>query len=121
MTERQLIDKSDAADAKRLRWMLSGHGYFEEKVIIGCQERSDQEQDEARRLFDEAMAEERLRAQDERRATYTLEEVAAVHARRPFKPPDPSDPEASEVAPRPVGPTPCLTTEVSQDVLKDCK
>lgn len=117
-----MIDKSDAADAKRMRWMLSGHGYFmEEEFLCGHDPCGEVEQNDARRRIDEAMAEERLSLQDEKRATYTPEEVAAVHARRPFKPPDPSDPEASEVAPRPVGPTPCLTTEVSQDVLKDCK
>ena len=31
------VDKSDAADAARMRWLLNGNGYFmEEEGLCGC-------------------------------------------------------------------------------------
>ena len=52
------VDKSEAADAKRMRWMLAGNGYFmEEEMLCGHSPCDEEEQDRARRLIDEAMAE----------------------------------------------------------------
>lgn len=54
------IDKSDKADAERLRWMLSGHGYFmEEEMLCGFPPCCEEEQDEARIKIDRAMKESR--------------------------------------------------------------
>lgn len=49
------IDKSDAADAARFRWLLEGNGYFmEEQFLCGHEETSNPaQQDEARRRIDE--------------------------------------------------------------------
>lgn len=48
-----------AADAARLRWMLAGNGYFlEEEMLCGHRGCSQEEQDEARRKIDAAMASE---------------------------------------------------------------
>jgi hypothetical protein len=48
------LDKSDAADAARLRWMLNGHGYFlEEEGLCG---HCGTESDKARREIDKQMA-----------------------------------------------------------------
>ena len=50
------VDKSIEADAKRLRWMLSGNGYFlEEQGLCGHDPCSESEQDNARREIDEMM------------------------------------------------------------------
>lgn len=50
------MDKSDAADAKRFRWLLAGHGYFmEEEYLCGHGEPDEKEQDAARAKIDEAM------------------------------------------------------------------
>lgn len=52
------IDRSDAADAKRFRWLLAGHGYFmEEAMLCGHAPTEDDEQDCARLKIDEAMQE----------------------------------------------------------------
>lgn len=52
------IDKTIEADARRFRWILSGHGYFmEERGLCGFRPCSESEQDEARRAIDEAMRE----------------------------------------------------------------
>jgi hypothetical protein len=53
------IDKSDAADAKRFRWLLDGNGYFmEEESLCGPWQDMDDdaERDRARASIDEAMA-----------------------------------------------------------------
>ena len=50
------IDRSDGADAKRMRWLLSGHGYFmEEEMLCGVSPCSNVEQDRARLAIDAAM------------------------------------------------------------------
>lgn len=50
------LDKSDAADAKRLRWLLNGNGYFlEEEGVCGHSPCSEDQQDAARRLIDAEM------------------------------------------------------------------
>lgn len=50
------MDRSDAADARRLRWLLSGNGYFlEEQNLPGGV--SKDEMDDVRREIDEAMEE----------------------------------------------------------------
>jgi hypothetical protein len=56
------IDRSDAADARRMRWLLdNGNGYFmEENGLCGpWQDAGDEkEADRARAAIDEAMQEE---------------------------------------------------------------
>ncbi len=50
------VDRSIEADAKRMRWLLSGNGYFmEEQMLCGHPPCSEDEQDTARREIDEAM------------------------------------------------------------------
>lgn len=50
------VDKSEAADAKRMRWILAGNGYFmEEEMLCGHKPCDEYEQNEARRIIDEAM------------------------------------------------------------------
>lgn len=52
------VDKSDAADAKRMRWLLSGHSYFmEEEMLCGHAPTGQDEQDRARAEIDAAMSE----------------------------------------------------------------
>ena len=53
------VDKSDAADAARMRWLLNGNGYFmEEEGLCGCSPVSKPaDQDYARARIDEAMKE----------------------------------------------------------------
>lgn len=52
-----IVDKSIEADAKRMRWLLDGRGYFmEEEGLCGDGPCSEQEQDDARRAIDEAMS-----------------------------------------------------------------
>lgn len=52
------VDKGDAADAKRLRWLLDGNGYFlEENHLCGHGPCSEIEQDEARMVIDRVMRE----------------------------------------------------------------
>ena len=56
MPEKSEIDRSDAADANRFRWLLSGNGYFmEEQQLCGHEPSSPSEQDNARREIDDAM------------------------------------------------------------------
>jgi hypothetical protein len=51
------VDRSDAADAKRMRWLLDGNGYFmEEERLCGHKPCDEDEQDHARRLIDQEMA-----------------------------------------------------------------
>jgi hypothetical protein len=54
-------DQSDAADAKRFRWLLAGRGYFMEECEL-CGPWSDKddtmEHDRARKAIDEAMRDE---------------------------------------------------------------
>ncbi len=48
--------RQDRKDADRLRWMLSGHGYFlEEEMLCGTGPTSDEEKAEARERIDVAM------------------------------------------------------------------
>lgn len=55
----QPVDKSVEADAKRMRWLLSGNGYFmEERMLCGNGPCEEDEQDDARREIDEAMKED---------------------------------------------------------------
>jgi hypothetical protein len=50
------MDRSDAADAKRFRWLLAGNGYFmEENFLCGHSPCSETEQDEARAAIDAAL------------------------------------------------------------------
>lgn len=56
--ERVTSNSADADDANRMRWLLSGHGYFmEEEMLCGHGPCSKEEQDEARRQIDAAMLE----------------------------------------------------------------
>lgn len=49
---------ADKADAERMRWLLSGNGYFmEEEMLCGHGPCSQEEQDDARRKIDAAMLE----------------------------------------------------------------
>ncbi len=59
MADKQTIDRSDAADAARFRWILNGNGYFmEEEMLCGPPGPTGQdEQDAARIQIDAAMAE----------------------------------------------------------------
>ncbi len=51
------MDRSESADAKRFRWLLSGNGYFmEENFLCGHAPTTPEEQDKARAEIDEAMA-----------------------------------------------------------------
>jgi hypothetical protein len=51
------VDRSDAADAKRFRWLLAGNGYFmEEQLLCGHAPSDQQEQDDAREQIDAAIA-----------------------------------------------------------------
>lgn len=52
-------DKSDKADAKRMRWLLDGNGYFmEEDMLCGHAPCSEEEQDECRAKIDIATEED---------------------------------------------------------------
>jgi len=54
-----IVDRSDAADARRFRWLLSGHGYFmEERFLCGHGPCPEEEQDNARMVIDDAMTAE---------------------------------------------------------------
>lgn len=49
---------ADEDDARRMRWMLAGNGYFmEERTLCGHGPCSQKEQDNARRQIDAAMLE----------------------------------------------------------------
>lgn len=55
------IDRSEAADARRFRWLLQGNGYFmEEQFLCGrsCEPDDIEEHDNARHQIDAAMARE---------------------------------------------------------------
>lgn len=57
------MDRSDKADAARMRWMLSGNGYFmEEQYLCGHGPCPDEEQDRARKSIDHAMKYDREHA-----------------------------------------------------------
>jgi hypothetical protein len=50
------LDKSDAADAARFRWLLNGHGYFmEEEHLCGHGPCHEIEQDDTRLAIDSQM------------------------------------------------------------------
>lgn len=52
-----IVDKSIEADAKRMRWLLNGNGYFMEELhLCGHAPCDEKEQDDARREIDEAMS-----------------------------------------------------------------
>lgn len=52
-----MIDKSDSADARRLRWLLEGNGYFmEEEGLCGHTPCDEEEKDAARAKIDEEIA-----------------------------------------------------------------
>lgn len=54
-----IVDKSAEADAKRMRWLLDGHGYFmEEEMLCGQPPCNEKEQDEARLAIDQRMEED---------------------------------------------------------------
>ena len=54
---REIVEKSVEADARRMRWILSGHGYFmEEEMLCGHGPCNEDEQDAARARIDEAMS-----------------------------------------------------------------
>jgi hypothetical protein len=51
------MDRSDAADARRFRWLLNGNGYFmEEQGLCGHGPVDQEEQDGARAEIDAAIA-----------------------------------------------------------------
>ena len=53
----QTVDRSDEADARRMRWLLDGNGYFmEEEMLCGRGRHSQEEQDAARLAIDAQMA-----------------------------------------------------------------
>lgn len=48
------IDKSDAADAARFRWLLEGNGYYmEEEFLCGHMPTDEAERDRARQRIDD--------------------------------------------------------------------
>ena len=50
------MDRSDAADARRFRWLLAGNGYFmEEQGLCGYPPCDEDEQDGARERIDAAI------------------------------------------------------------------
>ena len=50
------VDRSIEADAKRMRWLLNGNGYFmEEEMLCGHDFCTEADQDDARRMIDDAM------------------------------------------------------------------
>lgn len=51
------IDRSDEADARRFRWLLSNHGYFMEEGMLCFCATTEEEKDEARSIIDEEMDE----------------------------------------------------------------
>lgn len=54
------IDRSEKADAARFRWLINGNGYFmEEQGICGPWSNSQEDKDEARKIIDEWIAEEK--------------------------------------------------------------
>src|ERR1700686_3541683 len=51
-----MIDRSDAKDAARFRWLLAGNGYFmEQNLLCGFPETDEDERDDAREKIDEAI------------------------------------------------------------------
>lgn len=56
--DKKPVDRSDEAEARRMRWMLAGNGYFmEEEGLCGHGPCDDTEQDDARRRIDDAIQE----------------------------------------------------------------
>ncbi|MEQ8829529.1 MAG: hypothetical protein RLW87_06950 [Alphaproteobacteria bacterium] len=50
------VDRTDAADAARLRWLLDGNGYFlEDEMLCGLPPTDEGEQDKARLAIDAEM------------------------------------------------------------------
>lgn len=57
--ETHVTDRSDAADARRFRWLLEGNGYFlEEANTCGHSPVSDEEKDQARDMIDDNFPQE---------------------------------------------------------------
>lgn len=55
------LDRSEAADAKRFRWLLSGNGYFlEESFLCGRGNNAKEAQDRAREAIDLEISHEQL-------------------------------------------------------------
>ena len=53
------VDRSDAADARRMRWILDGNGYFmEERYLCGYAPCSDAEKDDCRAAIDAEIEEQ---------------------------------------------------------------
>ncbi len=53
------VDRSDAADARRFRWLLSGNGYYmEEEGLCGFPVTKEWERDSARLTIDDAMSDD---------------------------------------------------------------
>lgn len=66
-------DKSDAADARRMRWLLDGNGYFmEEERLCGYGPCDEAEQDAARAAIDAEMQDDRPRNPVNKKAPGTL-------------------------------------------------
>lgn len=49
------LDRSDAADAARFRWIINGHGWLLEGFCLGAYSDDPSALDEARRAIDERM------------------------------------------------------------------
>lgn len=49
------VDRGDAADAKRLRWIIAGNGYFLEEEMMRGDPKNIREQDRLRRAIDAEM------------------------------------------------------------------
>lgn len=59
------VDRSDKADARRMRWLLNGNGYFmEEQMICGHDPVDQIEADDARYEIDKAMNEQKLKPEN---------------------------------------------------------
>jgi len=59
------IDRSDAADARRFRWLLDGNGYYmEENFLCGHPPTDKSERDDARRRIDADMMEDWVEPKD---------------------------------------------------------
>lgn len=59
------VDRSDAADARRFRWLLNGNGYFmEENSLCGSSPCREGEQDDAREWIDKEIADEETSGSD---------------------------------------------------------
>ena len=54
--------KSEKSDARRMRWLLEGNGYFmEENFLCGSMNSDEDEKNKARTIIDEAMKDAKTR------------------------------------------------------------